>query len=201
MCILVNYLKSFFWNTQEHNKSISTSCVCKYGTLFFPEQFSHPLELWILTQLCKRSQADPITPFYEQGSWGISKHEVAYRRGQTHPSIYLEDYLWRRRQEHETNSPLDVFLLVDVDWQGGSQGWGHQLERTQIGVTTGFRDSSRTHICVAISACHLSFLTTLTGHMGGWHVIKLGSQSQNHTLIVSEARTWAGPTGDLHWDV
>lgn len=53
------------WNTQEHNKSISTSCVCKHGTLFFLEQFSHPLALWVSTQLCKESQAGSVTPILQ----------------------------------------------------------------------------------------------------------------------------------------
>lgn len=159
MCILVNYLKSFFWNTQEHNKSISTSCVCKYGTLFFPEQFSHPLAPWVFTQLCKGSQADPITPIsqtrkrrYLQAWSGLQKRKDPplhlYRR--------LPEPFWRRRQEHETNSPLGVFLLVDVDWQGRRQGWGHQVERMQIGVTTGFRDSSESiSVLTSLSAISL----------------------------------------------
>lgn len=49
VCILVNYLKSFFGTQRSINKSINTSCVCKYGTLFLLKQFSHPLALWVPT--------------------------------------------------------------------------------------------------------------------------------------------------------
>lgn len=49
-CVHFGKLPQVVFGTHKSiNKSINTSCVCKYGTLLFLKQFSHPLALWVLT--------------------------------------------------------------------------------------------------------------------------------------------------------
>lgn len=59
--ILVNYRKSFFRTQRRINKSINTSCVCKYGTLFFLRQIFTSISSVVLTQLCKEGWAGSVT--------------------------------------------------------------------------------------------------------------------------------------------
>lgn len=62
-----------------------------------------------------------------------------------------------------------------------------KLEGTQIGVTIGFRDSSRLHICAAISTAPLLLITSPLPLVtwGAMQLPEQGSQSQNHMLLAT----------------
>ena len=133
VCILINYLKSFFRTQRSINESINTSCVCNYGILFFLRQnFTSISSVGPHIAVRKVGQAQSPS-FCRQGSWGTSMNKMVCRRGQTHSSICIEDHL-NPSEEGDRNmkQPIRWPFSRDADGEGGKVG-GHHWRGHKLG--------------------------------------------------------------------
>lgn len=107
LCLFLSHfvLCTFWWTTSNPffgtqrsiNKSINTSYVCKYGTLFFLEQFLHPLALWVLSSVRKVGQAQ--SPHFADKEAEVHPWMKYLAEEDTPLHLYIpNEPLWRRRQ-------------------------------------------------------------------------------------------------------